>query len=192
MIPHSASNKVGQSVLQRSVKPKNQRLTPIRQIASGSPFATGNAPASVTVDPTGRFAYVINSTDNTVSAYSTDANGALTPVRGSPFATGHVPRSVTVDPTGRFAYITNFNDNTVSGYSIGANGALRQVTGSPFAGGNKPASVTVSPTEFVYVVNEQDTEHDSTVSAYSIQVAERLYRSRGRPSQRRTTPYQSR
>ena len=72
-------------------------LTPV----TGSPFATGNSPYSLTVDPVGNFAYVANDQDNTVSAYSIGSNGALTPVSGSPFATGQYPTSVTVDPTGR-------------------------------------------------------------------------------------------
>jgi len=42
------------------------------------------------------FVYVANAGDNTVSAYSIGANGALTPVPGSPFAAGIEPISVAV------------------------------------------------------------------------------------------------
>ena len=73
----------------------------------GSPFAAGNTPGSVAVDPTGKFAYVTNQTDNTVSAYSIGADGSLTPVTGSPFATGSNPFSVAVDPRAKFAYVAN-------------------------------------------------------------------------------------
>ena len=66
-----------------------------------------------------QFAYVANSGDNTVSAYSIGANGALTPVPGSPFAAGSEPVSVAVDPTGKFAYVANPSGNNVSAYSIG-------------------------------------------------------------------------
>jgi len=45
---------------------------------SGSPFATGNGPISVAVDPTGKFAYVANQKDSNVSAYRIGADGSLT------------------------------------------------------------------------------------------------------------------
>ena len=81
----------------------NGALTPV----PGSPFAAGDEPGSVAVDPTGEFAYVTNEDDDNVLAYSIGANGALTPVPGSPFAAGDEPGSVAVDPTGKFAYVVN-------------------------------------------------------------------------------------
>jgi DNA-binding beta-propeller fold protein YncE len=71
-------------------------LTPV----AGSPFPAGFGSLSVTVDPTGQFAYVANrgfSPDNgTVSAYTIDGTtGALTEIAGSPFPAGSFPRSVT-------------------------------------------------------------------------------------------------
>src|SRR5262249_3099920 len=61
-------------------------LTPV----AGSPFPAGMGPISVTVDPTGQFAYVANRGSDfelsDVSAYTIDGTtGALTPVVGSPF-----------------------------------------------------------------------------------------------------------
>jgi hypothetical protein len=118
----------------------------------------------VVVDPTGKFAYVANSFGNSVSAYSIDANGALTPVTGSPFAAGSESVRVTVNPTGKFAYVANLGDNTISAYRIGSNGALTPVKGSPFAAGGGTESVTVDPTgQFAYVGSEIDG-----VFAYSI------------------------
>jgi DNA-binding beta-propeller fold protein YncE len=67
-----------------------------------SPFAAGNAPLSVAVDPTGKFAYVANNGSNTVSAYSIGANGALTSL-GLPFTAGSGPFSVAITPLVPFA-----------------------------------------------------------------------------------------
>jgi 6-phosphogluconolactonase len=120
---------------------------------SGSPFAAGNTPRSMTVDPLGRFAYVANecisSSDCSVGAVSAyiinSSTGALRAVAGSSFPTGNYPTSVTVDPTGRFAYVTNILDNTVSAYTISrSTGALRAVAGSPFAAGNEPDSLAIA------------------------------------------------
>ena len=153
----------------------NSSTGALRAIA-GSPFAAGHEPASVTVDPSGRFVYVANSGDNTVSAYTINSStGALSAVAGSPVASGQVPTSVTVDPSGRFAYVANTannncpatcSDSNVSAYSINSStGALSAVTGSPFAAGRVPSSVTVDPLgRFAYVTNFAD----ATVSAYSI------------------------
>jgi hypothetical protein len=64
---------------------------------AGSPFAAGTEPRSVTVDPSGQFAYVANQGDNTVSAYTINsATGALSAVAGSPFAAGTESLSVAI------------------------------------------------------------------------------------------------
>jgi 6-phosphogluconolactonase len=57
------------------------------------------------VDPTGRFAYMAISGDDTLSAYKLAADGKLIPLGNT--ATGHDPQSVTVDSTGQFAYAAN-------------------------------------------------------------------------------------
>jgi len=69
----------------------------------GSNFAAGTLPVSVTVDPSGKFAYVANQASNDVSAYTINTNGALTRIPcgggtgciGSNFAAGTGPVSVT-------------------------------------------------------------------------------------------------
>ncbi len=112
----------------------------------GSPFPARSYPTSVTVYPTGQFAYVANGGSNNVSAYTIDGTtGALTPVAGSPFPAGSLPSSVTVDPTGQFAYVANINSNNVSAYTIdGTMGALTPLAGSPFPAGSLPQSVTTT------------------------------------------------
>ncbi len=106
----------------------------------GSPFVAGTYPYSVAVDPTGKFAYVANSTSNNVSAFTIDATtGALTLVAGSPFAAGTSPYSVAVDPMGKFAYVVNNGSDNVSAYAIDATtGILTEVAGSPFAIATSP------------------------------------------------------
>jgi DNA-binding beta-propeller fold protein YncE len=113
---------------------------------AGSPFRAGKQPAWVTVDPSGRFAYVANVFGDNVSAYTINrSTGALRAVAGSPFAAGGYPYSVAVDPSGRFAYVANYDSNTISAYTINSStGALSPITGSPFAGGNSPLSVVIA------------------------------------------------
>jgi DNA-binding beta-propeller fold protein YncE len=138
---------------------------------AGSPFAAGDSPVAVIVDPTGRFAYVVNQTGNNVSAYRINSStGALRAVAGSPFETGNNPFSVAVDPSGRFAYVVNDNDDTVSAYTVNSStGALRAIHGSPFRVGNYPDSVSVDPSgRFAYVANNGASVSRASVSAFTI------------------------
>ena len=49
--------------------------------AIGSPFSTGTGtyPTSITVDPSGKFAYVVNADDGSISVYKINLDGTLTP-----------------------------------------------------------------------------------------------------------------
>ena len=109
-------------------------LTPV----PGSPFPAGPSPASVAVDPSGRFAYVVNDSNvpevpGTISAFTIGSSGALAPVPGSPFAAGDTPDSVVVDPTGRFAYAPSIDTGIVSAFTIDATSGVLSPMGGPAA-----------------------------------------------------------
>jgi YVTN family beta-propeller protein len=92
----------------------DQNTGSLSAISSGMPATAGSFDDShafcVTVDPTGRFAYVCNQDDGTVSSYVIDqVTGALT--NAHQIQTGLRPRSVTVEPTGQFAYVVNYGVN---------------------------------------------------------------------------------
>jgi 6-phosphogluconolactonase len=84
-----------------------------------------------------RFAYVISSESNTVSAFRIEeATGVFHPVPGSPFATGPRPVAITIAPDGRFAYVPNGDSGDISAYSLDqTSGALTPLAGSPIAVG---------------------------------------------------------
>src|SRR5713101_4660352 len=132
----------------------------------------GITPASVAVDPSGRFAYAasaelsggIGGTGN-VSMYTIDVTtGALTSI--GTIAAGSNPLSVAVDASGKFAYVANLNSNNVSMYTIDATtGALTSI--GTIAAGINPASVAVDPSgKFAYVANGGSND----VSMYTIDV----------------------
>ena len=94
--------------------------------AGGFPTGTGpqSAPVSIAFDPTGTYAYVVNSADNSVTQFTANpSTGALT-MNGPDVATGAWPSWVAVDPSGKFAYITNSADRTISQFVIGSTGRL--------------------------------------------------------------------
>jgi YVTN family beta-propeller protein len=126
-------------------------------------IAAGSDPVSVTVDPSGKFAYVTNSGSNDVSMYTIDATtGALASI--GTIATGTNPVSVAVDASGKFAYVTNFGSNDVSMYTInGTTGSLTLI--GTIAAGLSPSSIAIHPSgNFAYVTNFGSND----VSMYSI------------------------
>lgn len=160
--------------------------------ADGSltPFAApGNAlaieagvPISIALDPTGRFAYVVNLEFGDVGWFAVDAFGTLTHV--GQLNTGVFPRSVAVDPSGRFVYVANSGSDDVSAYTIdGTTGALTQIdcgtgagckasprtTATNFAAGVGPFGIAVDPGgKFLYTANVGDGTNPGSVSQFTI------------------------
>ena len=142
----------------------------LRRLA-GSPFVTGTPSydsfASISFDPSGKFAYVANGTMDKIAAYSVDTEtGALTEVAGSPFPAGYGPVSIAVDPAGKFAYVANGRSYNISAFSVNsATGALTEVPGSPFPGGFSLASIAVDPSgKYAYAT----AFSDNRVLEYSV------------------------
>ncbi|MGC1449770.1 MAG: beta-propeller fold lactonase family protein [Candidatus Sulfotelmatobacter sp.] len=133
-------------------------------------IAAGTGPASVAVDPAGKFAYVTDFESNDVSMYSIDATtGALASI--GTIAAGTGPVSVALDPAGKFAYVANWTYDTqgsVSMYTIDATtGALISI--GSIAAGTSAFSVAVDPAgKFAYVANWTGNNADGSVSMYTI------------------------
>jgi len=105
----------------------------------GSPFAAGDWPGDVAVDPRGKFAYVANQLSSNISVYAIRATtGALSEISGSPFNTrGDPVFDLAFDGSGRFLYMMHRGDK-VSGYSVNSTtGALTEMAGSPYSTGTQ-------------------------------------------------------
>jgi 6-phosphogluconolactonase (cycloisomerase 2 family) len=111
---------------------------------SGSPYPAGNGPSSVVVDPSYAYAYVANSVDSTVTAYSM-SSGVLT--RIASYATGLQPVAIGIDPsTNHFLFTVNFLDNTASDFQLSATaGTLLDAQSSPFATSAQPVAAAAIP-----------------------------------------------
>ena len=62
---------------------------------SPATVAAGDAPVAVTVDPSGKFAYVASENDNKVSQYSIGTDGTLTPLDPDGAEAGRNPTAIT-------------------------------------------------------------------------------------------------
>jgi 6-phosphogluconolactonase len=144
-----ASDSAPSSVWAFSTDQQSGTLTAV----PGSPFAAGPNPSKLAIDAAGRFLFVANQGNGSVSVFSIGANGALSSVAAN-VPSGRGALSPAVDPLGKFLYVTNYVDNTVSAFSVAASGALTPVAGSPYRAGAGTTSVVIDPSgQFLYVTN---------------------------------------
>jgi 6-phosphogluconolactonase (cycloisomerase 2 family) len=133
---------------------KVNAVTGALTLVSGSPFAVGSQPRTVTIDPSGRFVYVTDPFSSQIYEFSINlTTGSLVPLSGSPFSTGTgtEPWSVAIDPSGRFLCMTDIAMNKVESFSIDpTSGNLTFVSAT--ATGQEAEGVVVDPSgRFVYV-----------------------------------------
>jgi 6-phosphogluconolactonase len=132
----------------------------------GSPYPTGISPSSVWVHPSGKFAYVSNAGENTISLFKIGSTGALTEVTPRT-PTDLQPAALVIDPGGAFLFAVNSASNTISAYSITASsGALSPITGSPYpTSGFTPIRGAISPSgKFLYVANS----NSASISGFAV------------------------
>jgi len=116
------------------------------------PVQVGTDPAGAALDSSGKYAYVPNTADASISAFALDgSSGALTAVAGSPFASGgngniNGPLGIAASSAGAYLYVCNASNN-VSVFSINSGtGSLSAIQGSPFPdGGSGPSAIVFVP-----------------------------------------------
>jgi 6-phosphogluconolactonase (cycloisomerase 2 family) len=145
--------------------------SPFRVAAPGAPGGTG--PSGLAVTPDGKFLYVANQYDSTLTKFSVDASGVLT--LGPVVPVGTTPSAVGMTPDGGFLYVGNAS--TVSAFAIcnqvltscndptSPDGSLTVVAGSPFSAGIEPVAIVAAPSgKFLFVVNRLSNQ----ISEYRI------------------------
>jgi 6-phosphogluconolactonase (cycloisomerase 2 family) len=150
---------------------------------AGSPFRvatvsapTGSGPSAVAVTPDGKFLYVANQFDGTVSSFSVDAtSGALTP--GIVVSVQIAPAGLGISPNGGFLYVANSGSSSVSAFAVcnqivtscadptSPDGTLTPVAGSPFSAGIGPTAIqSTADGKFLFVVDRQSNQ----ISEYKV------------------------
>lgn len=115
----------------------------------------------------GKFAYVANNGDGTISAYTIDAStGKLTAVSGSPYPDGTAPAAVSLAPNGKFAFSASDNGTKIHAFTIDqTTGQLTEASGSPFSTG------FVSGSTFPDIAVDSQSAHLYLASAGDAKVA---------------------
>lgn len=139
-IAMAGNGATGTQVVGQMINTTTGALSPI----PGSPFTVGNQPTGVTIDPAGKFLFVTNMMDDTVSAFTIDGtSGALTAVSGSPFSTGpgSAPFLMAVNKSSTLLFVVGANSTSISAFTIGSGGALTSV--APLNGGGGANGIAV-------------------------------------------------
>lgn len=127
--------------------------------ANGSPIAAGAFPQPVTVDPSGKFVYVVNGNGaNQVSMFTVNTDGTLA-ANGTVSAGLSWPGAVVVAPDGKSAYIPS--GSTILLYAINADGTL---TANGTAASVSGPVVIDSSGKFAYITNMSS----NSVSTFTI------------------------
>jgi len=120
-------------------------------LANG-PFKTGNEPNAIVIDPRGKFIYLTNALDNTVSGYDINlTTGTPTVMVGSTGsqlnATDSLPVAIAIDPAlGRFIYTANYLGGTISGFRLEPTaGSLSETQAAPYPTDQEPTAIVVIP-----------------------------------------------
>jgi 6-phosphogluconolactonase len=140
----------------------DERSGALSVVTPGAASKPGAGPRHLTFHPNGRFAYVVNELDSTVSVFTYDAErGALSEVQVTPAspggaATGNHPADIHVASSGRHLYLSNRGDDTIAVFVIDpASGQLTPVQQIP-SGGKAPRNFTLDPTgRFLLAANQR-------------------------------------
>jgi 6-phosphogluconolactonase len=116
------------------------------------PFKTGNEPQAIAIDPRGKYLYVANALDSSVSAYAIDVatgtpSSAINVTGSATNYTDTQPVAIAVDAAlGRFVYTANFLGSSVSGFQLNPNtGTLTITQSAPYPSSASPNAVITVP-----------------------------------------------
>jgi 6-phosphogluconolactonase len=121
---------------------------------------SGSAPRHVVLHPAGRYAYVVNELDSTVTTYRFDEDrGTLEPIQVIPtipttFTGNNTGAEIAVTRSGRFVYASNRGHNSIAIFAVQESGGLSHV-GWESTLGRTPRFIGLDPSEtFLYAANQ--------------------------------------
>ncbi|NOZ54827.1 MAG: lactonase family protein [Gammaproteobacteria bacterium] len=136
-----------------AVKPAIFEIT-----AYGSPFIFKDTPTLLTIDPTGRFAMVVNKKTGKASMYYVQVdNGALLSIKENleTVKVGDAPIAAVYHPKGRYIYVLNESSKNITQFSMDrAYGMLKEIA-VPLSTRGDPVSLIIDPSgQYLYTINK--------------------------------------
>lgn len=103
----------------------------------GTPLPTAGSAGPIATSADGKFLYIANQMEGTVTVFAIGASGALSAVSGSPFGIDPGAQALALTPDGKFLYVAAFTptstgaNQTVKGYAVNpVVGSFTPVTGA--------------------------------------------------------------
>ncbi|HEV2826235.1 MAG TPA: lactonase family protein [Pyrinomonadaceae bacterium] len=125
----------------------------------------GAGPRHLVFHPTGKYAYVINELQATITAFAHDqVAGHLTELETIPtlpadFTAANTSADIHVSPDGRFLYCSNRGHDSIAGFKINSlNGRLTFIAHES-TGGKSPRNFAIDPTGAFLLVANQKSEN---------------------------------
>lgn len=119
-------------------------------------IATGIEPQGMAITPNGKYVYVANNADNSLSMYRIDKNGKLVVLNVPTISNEDNPIKIVVTPDGNHLYVTN--SNFISMYGIESNGELVALAPATISNKHLPNTIVVTPNgKYVYTLNSNRT-----------------------------------
>ena len=121
----------------------------------------GVYPWSITIDPHGKFAYVINEMHSTVTAFDYDAVGALHPLQTistlpKTFAGENTAAEIEVHPSGKFLYASNRGHDSIAVFAIDLNKGTLTLVEYASTKGQGPRNFEIAPGgRLLFAANEK-------------------------------------
>ncbi|MDT5295193.1 MAG: 6-phosphogluconolactonase [Acidobacteriota bacterium] len=138
------------------------RLTPNEPPAA--PMPPGAGPRHLTFHPGGKFAYVLNELNSTVTAFAQDrARGTLKELQTigtlpAGFAGANTAADIHATPDGRFLYCSNRGHDSIAAFGVDATtGGLRPIGHTPTAG-KTPRNFAIDPTGTYLLAANQNSD----------------------------------
>ncbi|WP_161798252.1 bifunctional YncE family protein/alkaline phosphatase family protein [Aneurinibacillus tyrosinisolvens] len=145
---------------------EGQRLTEKAAIALPAVDASGSKvnffPGGLNISPDGRFLYVANNLNDSMSIIDTQTNKVTKTV-----AVGHNPYAVTVSKDGAYAYVSNWGGNTISVVDTATGEVAKSIQV-----GTHPSAMKLSGQE-LYVTNS-DSDSISIINTKTNQVKQTI------------------
>lgn len=138
------------------------QLTQIQSYTSDTGVGSANLTDDsrpIAIDPSDTYAFVLNNSDSSLSAFQIHADGSLSSAPGSPFQPGYwlQPTAIVFSPGGRFVYVLAQGSDNIAAYAVNLNptngqSALTLVGLYPV--GSFPEAMAIDPSgSFLYVGN---------------------------------------
>ncbi|WP_040591586.1 lactonase family protein [Schlesneria paludicola] len=140
----------------------NGKLTPNNPPAGV--VAPGSGPRHFAFHPTGRYAFVNNELNSTVTSFAYDpAHGSLTAIQTTSTVPQPIPNNYTAEtvahPSGKFVYVSNRGHDSLAIFGVDEKTGRLTALGHQPTGGNTPRNFNIDPSGRYILAANQDTNN---------------------------------